>query len=194
MGTVLRKTSRAFAKVYRLTAFGLANAIPRFSPRNPIRIELFRRAGMKISEGVVIWGPVTAVPLEGLGNISIGAASFLNTETRFGCPEASISIGERVQVGPRVSFESVNHGPARENGQRGAISGAIVVQDRVWIGAGAIILPGVSIGAGANVAAGAVVTRDVPAGVTVAGVPARIIRSPAQESDRAAPDNEGCVV
>jgi len=121
MGTVLRKTSRAFAKVYRLTAFGLANAIPRFSPRNPIRIELFRRAGMKISEGVVIWGPVTAVPLEGLGNISIGAASFLNTETRFGCPEASISIGERVQVGPRVSFESVNHGPAREDGKNGRV-------------------------------------------------------------------------
>lgn len=184
MVKVLRRTLRVFVQVYRLTAFGLANAIPRLPPINPLRIAFFRLAGMKISEGVVIWGPVTAVPLDGLGNISIGAASFLNTETRFGCPEASISIGERVQVGPRVSFETVNHGPARDNGQRGAISGAIVVKDRVWIGAGAIILPGVVIGAGANIAAGAVVNCDVPAGATVGGVPARIIR-------RAGSDTQG---
>jgi acetyltransferase-like isoleucine patch superfamily enzyme len=55
-----------------------------------------------------------------------------------------------------------------------AIAKPIVIEDDVWIGTHAVILPGVRIGRGAVVAAGAIVTRDVPAGVIVAGVPARI--------------------
>ena len=53
----------------------------------------------------------------------------------------------------------------------------INIKDRVWIGAGAIIMPGVTIGEGAMVAAGSVVTRDVPPRMVVAGIPARILRS-----------------
>lgn len=53
----------------------------------------------------------------------------------------------------------------------------IVIQDGVWVGAGAIILPGITIGMGSVVAAGAVVAKDVPANTIVGGVPARIIRT-----------------
>ena len=57
------------------------------------------------------------------------------------------------------------------------ISSAVVIEDGVWIGAGAIVLPGVTIGKKSVVAAGAVVTRDVPSGVVVAGNPAKILRN-----------------
>ena len=138
---------------------------------------------MNIADGAVLWGPVTAVPLEGLPNIIIGPRTFINTEPRFGCPQAKIFIGADVQIGPRCCFETVNHGRAREQGQqRGASSGDITVCDKVWIGCGAIILPGVTIGKGATIAAGAVVTKDVQPGVTVGGVPARLIIAPSQSS------------
>ena len=54
----------------------------------------------------------------------------------------------------------------------------MVVGREVWVGAGCVLLPGVSIGDGAVVAAGTIVHRDVPAGCLVAGVPARVIRTP----------------
>lgn len=170
--------------IFRLIALGVANRVPRLPALNAFRVALLRISGMNLASGVVIWGPITAVPIQGLSNIKIGERSFLNTETRFGCPQAQIYIGADVQVGPRVCFESVNHGPASISGQRGALPGSITVKDKVWIGCGAIILPGVTIGEGATIAAGAVVTRDVPAGVTVAGVPARPIFAPSQQKHK----------
>lgn len=137
-------------KSVQLMTLGLANTVPRLPWFNRLRVALLRLAGMHIGKGTVIWGPVTVVPIQGLKNISIGQRSFLNTETRFGCPEAKICIGADVQVGPRVCFETVNHGPAKPGGQRGA-------------------LPGITIGEGATVAAGAVVAKDVPPGTTVGG-------------------------
>ena len=176
----LRKLQNGVVKLLRLTALGLSNRIPRLPALNSIRVTLLRGAGMNIADGVVLWGPVTAVPIEGLPNIVIGPRTFINTEPRFGCPQAKICIGADVQIGPRCCFETVNHGPAREQGQRGASSGGITVCDKVWIGCGAIILPGVTIGEGATIAAGAVVTKDVQAGTTVGGVPARLINVPTQ--------------
>ncbi|QXP84023.1 DapH/DapD/GlmU-related protein [Methylococcus sp. Mc7] len=57
------------------------------------------------------------------------------------------------------------------------ISRPVIIEDNVWIGAGACVLPGVRIGTGSVIGAGSVVTRDVPAGTIVVGVPARAIRS-----------------
>jgi acetyltransferase-like isoleucine patch superfamily enzyme len=58
----------------------------------------------------------------------------------------------------------------------------ITVEDGAWIGARAMIMPGVTVGAGATIAAGAVVTRDCVAGGTYAGIPARLIREPAPDA------------
>jgi maltose O-acetyltransferase len=116
-------------------------------------------------------------PIGACKRIEIGAKSFLNVETRFGCPESKITIGKGVMIGPRVCFETVNHGLRYEPGKgRGAWSKPIVVEDEAWIGAGVIVLQGVTIGRGAVVAAGSVVTRDVPPEVVVAGSPARVIK------------------
>ncbi|WP_311199028.1 hypothetical protein [Sulfitobacter sp. W027] len=184
MTSILQKIIRRALQPLRLFALGLANFVPRLPALNRLRIVLLRASGIHIAQSAVVWGPITAVPVAGLGNIEIGPRSFLNTETRFGCPEARIRIGSDVQVGPRVCFETINHGRARPDGPRGATAGEINIEDKVWIGCGVIVLPGVTIGAGASVAAGSVVARDVAPGVTVGGVPARIIVASSARSAR----------
>ena len=85
-----------------------------------------------------------------------------------------VTIGDRTQIGPGVQILTADHprDPARR--RAGLEFGRPVkIGADVWIGGGAIVLPGVTIGDEAIVGAGAVVTRDVPAGVTVVGNPAR---------------------
>lgn len=90
-----------------------------------------------------------------------------------------ITIGSDVQIGPGVVIYSQNHrfdDPDRPVIDQGYVRAPVVIEDRCWIAAGAIILPGVTIGAGSVVAAGSVVTRDVPSGSLVAGNPAQVKR------------------
>ena len=106
-------------------------------------------------------------------NITIGAGAFLN----FNCvilDVAAVSIGHGAQIGPAVQIYAADHPRDAEQRRVGLELGRPVTIGRnVWIGGGAIILPGVTIGDDAVVGAGAVVTRDVPAGMTVVGNPAR---------------------
>ncbi len=106
-------------------------------------------------------------------NISLGAGVFLN----FNCvilDVVKVAIGDRTQIGPGVQILSADH--PRDPAQRRAgleFGRPITIGADVWIGGRAIVLPGVTIGDGAIVGAGAVVTRDVAAGATVVGNPAR---------------------
>jgi acetyltransferase-like isoleucine patch superfamily enzyme len=107
------------------------------------------------------------------------------TEVSFGSgchiyePRAGLSIGDHCMIAGGVLICGVNHGhslqgmPMRHQPFEAA---PIVIGKDVWIGMGAIILPGVTIGDGAIVGAGAVVTSDVPAGAVVSGVPARFVK------------------
>lgn len=83
-----------------------------------------------------------------------------------------LTLGSRIMMGPRVMLLTANHDLLTRMTQ----TAPIVVEDDVWIGAGSTVLPGVRIGKGAIVAAGAVVTKDVPAFTVVGGVPARVIK------------------
>jgi maltose O-acetyltransferase len=131
-----------------------------------------------LEDEVTFSGSLTVRPVGGARNITIGHNTFINSDCSFGCPDALITIGERAQVGPGVSFETVNHGLIYEPGRgRGATHQRILVEDEVWIGAGAIITPGVRIGRGAVVMAGAVVTKDVDPYTVVGGVPARVVKN-----------------
>ena len=91
--------------------------------------------------------------------------------------DAEIRIGERVLFGPHVTVVTAGHplDPALRC-TAAQFFAVVTIEDEVWVGANATILPGVTVGRGAVVAAGAVVTAHVPPMTVVAGVPARIIR------------------
>lgn len=163
----------------------LANNAPRLPLFDRFRYLFVRMAGVKIEQHAGIRAPFEIRSLGSACNISIGKGTFINAGACFGCPDATISLGRQVLVGPRVIFETVNRErDILENGWRKVVSRKIVVEDRAWIGAGSIILPGVTIGKEAVVAAGAVVNRDVPAGVMVGGVPARAIGNCIEKAER----------
>ncbi len=110
-------------------------------------------------------------------NIRIGARTFAN----FGLVAldvAPITIGADVQIGTNVQLLTPTHpiepGPRRDKWEAAK---PIVIGDNVWLGSGAIVLPGVTIGENTVVGAGSVVTRDLPANVVAAGNPARVIRA-----------------
>jgi maltose O-acetyltransferase len=109
-------------------------------------------------------------------NIHIGADSFLN----FNCvilDTVAVTIGDRVQIGSAVQILAADHPLDPETRRTGVESGRpVVIEDDVWIGAGAILVPGVTIGSGSVIGAGSVVTRDIPAGVVAVGNPCRVLR------------------
>jgi maltose O-acetyltransferase len=106
-------------------------------------------------------------------NIALGAGAFLN----YNCiilDVEPVTIGEGTAIGPAVQILAADH--PRDPGLRrqGLRSGRpVTIGANVWIGGGAIVLPGVTIGDDAIVGAGSVVTRDIAAGATVVGNPAR---------------------
>jgi maltose O-acetyltransferase len=110
-------------------------------------------------------------------NISIGSGVFLN----FNCTildVVTVTIGDKTQIGPNVQILTADHPRDPADRSKGLEFGRpIHIGINVWIGGGAIILPGVSIGNDAIIGAGAVVVRDVPHGDVVAGNPARPVRS-----------------
>jgi maltose O-acetyltransferase len=91
---------------------------------------------------------------------------------------ATVTIGDDVQLGPNVQLLTATHplepGPRRDKWEAAE---PIVIGDNVWLGGGVIVCPGVTIGEDTVVGAGAVVARDLPAGVVAVGSPARVVRA-----------------
>jgi maltose O-acetyltransferase len=126
-----------------------------------------------IGEGTVVRTPFYCDYGDG---IRIGARTFVN----FNCTMldgAPISIGDECLIASGVQLITATH-PTEPGPRRGAWEQAlpVTVGDGVWLGAGAIVCPGVSIGDNTVVGAGSVVTRDLPAGVVAYGNPARVAR------------------
>ena len=112
---------------------------------------------------------------------TIGKNVFINHACSF-LDLGGITIEDDVLIGPRVNLVTESH-PLDPEDRKALIAKPITIRRRAWIGAGATILPGVTVGENAVVAAGAVVSRDVPANTVVAGVPARIVKSIPQMVD-----------
>jgi len=94
--------------------------------------------------------------------------------------QGRVQIGDRVYASPFTQIIAVNHvfdDPNRPFVEQGITAEGIIIEDDVWLGAGAIITDGVRVGKGAVVAAGAVVTKDVPPHTVVGGVPAKPIKT-----------------
>jgi len=137
-----------------------------------------RRAALEellaeIGEGAFVRSPFFCDYGDG---IRIGARTFVN----FNCTMldgAPIAIGEECLLAPSVQLVTATH-PLEPAARRAATEQAlpITLADGVWLGAGAIVCPGVSIGENTVVGAGAIVTGDLPAGVVAYGNPARVVR------------------
>lgn len=108
-------------------------------------------------------------------HIKIGKGVFINHACSF-LDLGGITIEDNVQIGPRVNLISENH-PLEPSQRKSLDLKLIVIKRNAWIGAGATILPGVTIGENAVVAAGAVVNKDVPPNTVVGGIPAKVIKT-----------------
>jgi acetyltransferase-like isoleucine patch superfamily enzyme len=108
-------------------------------------------------------------------HIQLGKNVFINHACSF-LDLGGITIEDDVQIGPKVNLITENH-PLEPSKRKFLDLKPILIKRNAWIGAAATILPGVTIGENAVVAAGAVVSKDVPANTVVGGVPAKIIKS-----------------
>ncbi len=114
-------------------------------------------------------------------NITIGKDVFINSGCHFQ-DQGGIEIGDGALIGHNVVLATINHDLNPKENRKNHYA-AIKIGAHVWIGSNATVLPGVTIGDYAVVAAGAVVTRDVPAMTVVGGVPARVLKT-IQEEER----------
>jgi maltose O-acetyltransferase len=138
------------------------------------RRQLLERLLGAIGEGTVLRPPLY---VDYGRQLRIGARCFANYGL-VALDVAAITIGDDVQIGPNVQLLTPTHpvepGPRRDKWEAAA---PIRIDDNVWLGGGAIVLAGVTIGRNTVVGAGAVVTRDLPANVVAVGNPARIVRT-----------------
>jgi acetyltransferase-like isoleucine patch superfamily enzyme len=107
-------------------------------------------------------------------HIKIGKNVFINHACSF-LDMGGITIEDDVQIGPRVNLITENH-PIDPSTRKHLDLKAIAIKRNAWIGAGATILPGVTVGENSIVAAGAVVNKDVPPNAIVGGVPAKLLK------------------
>lgn len=107
-------------------------------------------------------------------HLTLGKNVFINHACSF-LDLGGITIEDDVMIGPRVNITSENH-PVEVSKRKTMVPSEVTIKRNAWIGAGATILPGVTIGENSVVAAGAVVSNNVPSNTVVGGVPAKIIR------------------
>ena len=107
-------------------------------------------------------------------HITIGKGTYINVNCNF-VDDGEIRIGERVLFGPAVTVATVGH-PVNPEMREYMYADPVTIGDDVWIGAGAVICPGVTIGENTVIGAGSVVTKDIPANVVAAGNPCKVIR------------------
>jgi acetyltransferase-like isoleucine patch superfamily enzyme len=153
------------------------------------------RGGVYLGENVHIyrWSVVELGP--GGGSLRIGSNTYVQPGCNLNSYLSSIVIGANCMIAPRCALMPYGHTsadvhrPMREQGLTSR--GDIVIEDDVWLGASVCVLDGVTIGRGAIVGAGAVVTKDIPPYAIAAGVPAQVIRFRADEASHSVPDGQG---
>lgn len=135
-------------------------------------IQIFSRILDKELQDVTIFTPLY---INYAKHITIGKNVFINFDCTF-LALGGITIDEDVLIGPKVSLITENH-PLNPEDRKGLIGKRIHIKRNAWIGANATILPGVTIGENSVVAAGAVVSKDVPDNAVAGGIPAKFIKN-----------------
>jgi acetyltransferase-like isoleucine patch superfamily enzyme len=137
-----------------------------------IRKRLTELTGNEVPESTTVFAPFYT----NFGRfIKIGERVFINHACSF-LDMGGITIEDDVLIGPKVNLITENH-PLDPADRRALISKPILIKRNAWIGAAATILPGVTIGENSVIAAGAVVSNDVPANTIVGGVPAKHLKN-----------------
>lgn len=179
---MLRDDFVTAVRYYYLVKFAGARLVPRLA-----RFVIYRVAGMHLSPADVAAGLFLGGPA---GNLTIGHGTSINVDCFFDCL-AKVSLGRGVMVGMGVMIVTSDHpiGPdGRPSGR--PVGRDVVIGDGAWLGARSMVLPGVTVGEGAVVSAGAVVTRDCQPYAIYAGSPARLVghlNTEAKPADAAAP-------
>jgi maltose O-acetyltransferase len=151
------------------------------------RDALLRRMLRHVGEEVVVRAPFFCE----YGAVSIGDRTFINVDAVM-LDVAPIEIGAACQIATRVQLLTATHPIDPEPRRIGwEYAEPITLADNVWLGGGVVVCPGVTIGQDSVVGAGAVVTRDLPAGVVAAGVPARVLREIGEQDRVQVPDRAG---
>jgi acetyltransferase-like isoleucine patch superfamily enzyme len=174
--TILRRTPESAAMVANVKrAMTITAALNRltFDDAEQVRALFSDLIGKTLDAGFSLMPPFYTT---GGADITVGRNVFINQNCTF-YDLGGIDIADDVMIGPNVSLITSGHPIQPSERRAGVIAKPIVIERNVWIAAGALVIGGVTIGEYSVVAAGAVVTRDVPPNTLVGGNPARVIRS-----------------
>lgn len=173
-GSLVELNDSDFYKVDQVVAQTLAllPAVNAATAVGDVRTKLSHVFGFEIDATTTIFPPFHT----NFGrSIKLGKHVFINHACSF-LDMGGITLEDHVLIGPRVTLVTEGH-PLNPTTRRGLICKPILIKNNAWIGAGATILPGVTIGAHAVVAAGAVVNSHVADYAVVGGVPAKVIKT-----------------
>lgn len=173
-GEAIRPTDMEYFKITKIvqTTMRLSQSLNHATDTEQIRYYLGKIINTPIDESTTIFSPFYT----NFGKfISIGKNVFINHSCSF-LDMGGITIEDEVLIGPKVNLITENH-PLDPHDRKALLTKPIIIKRRAWIGANATILPGVTIGENSVVAAGAVVSKDVPDNTVVGGVPAKFIKS-----------------
>lgn len=166
MSAEVRRAMAITARLNRLT----------YDDADQVRALFSELTGKTVDASFTLIPPFWAT---GGADTTIGRNVFINQNCTF-YDLGGIDIGDDVMIGPNVSLITSSHPIAPSRRRDGVIARPIVIGKNVWIAAGATLVGGVTVGENSVVAAGSVVTRDVPPNSLVGGNPARVIRSIAE--------------
>lgn len=158
-------------------AVTLASRVIPLHVGNRLRASALRVYGVEVGEGTVVYGPpeIASAEEEGFAKMTIGRDCVLHVGCLFELGD-TVTIGDRVTLGNGVMIITTTHqlGP-REHRAGLRIRHPVIIESGAWIGARSVILPGVTVGAGAVVDAGSTVNKSVAANTRVRGTPARVV-------------------
>lgn len=167
------ESAAMLANVKRAMAITAALNRLTFDDADEIRMLFSKLIGKKVDESFSLIPPFYTA---GGDEIRIGRNVFVNQNCTF-YDLGGLDIADDVMIGPNVSIITAGHPLEPSRRHNATVGKPIVIEKNVWIAAGATIIGGVTVGENSVVAAGSVVTRDVPPNTLVGGNPARVIRS-----------------
>lgn len=167
------ESAAMLANLRRATAITAAINRLSFGEADQVRALFGELIGQELDDGFLLIPPFYTA--HG-ADITVGRNVFVNQNCTF-YDLGGLEIGDEVMIGPNVSLLTTGHPLEPSRRREAVVARPIAIRRNVWIAAGATVIGGVTVGENSVVAAGSVVTRDVPPNTLVGGNPARVIRS-----------------